>query len=59
MQRLQRQGFGRADPVPFTDSSPVTQVAAGGSLAPNGSLFVGLADGTFWACGSDTFRSAR
>ena len=41
--------------VPFTDSSPVTQVAAGGSLDSNGSLFVGLADGTFWACGSDTF----
>jgi alpha-tubulin suppressor-like RCC1 family protein len=41
--------------VPFTDSSPVTQVAAGGSLATNGSLLVGLADGTFWACGSDTF----
>ena len=41
--------------VPFTDSAPVTQVAAGGSLATNGSLLVGLADGTFWACGSDTF----
>lgn len=41
--------------VPFTDASPVTQVAAGGSLDSNGSLFVGLADGTFWACGSDTY----
>ena len=41
--------------VPFADSSPVNQVAAGGSLDTNGSLFVGLADGTFWACGSDTF----
>jgi alpha-tubulin suppressor-like RCC1 family protein len=41
--------------VPFTDSSPVTQVAAGGSLDTNGSLFVGLADGSFWACGSDTY----
>lgn len=41
--------------VPFTDSSPVTQVSAGGSLDSNGSLFVGLADGTFWTCGSDTF----
>jgi alpha-tubulin suppressor-like RCC1 family protein len=41
--------------VPFTDSSPVTEVTAGGSLDTNGSLLVGLADGTFWACGSDTF----
>jgi alpha-tubulin suppressor-like RCC1 family protein len=41
--------------VPFSDSSPVTQVAAGGSLDTNGSLFVGLADGSFWACGSDTY----
>ena len=40
--------------VPFTDSSPVTEVTAGGSLDTNGSLLVGLADGTFWACGSDT-----
>ncbi len=41
--------------VPFTNSAPVTQVAAGGSLDTNGSLFVGLGDGTFWACGSDTY----
>ena len=41
--------------VPFTDPSPAIQVAAGGSLASNGSLLVGLADGTFWACGSDTY----
>jgi len=41
--------------VPFTDPAPATQVAAGGSLASNGSLFIGLADGTFWACGSDTY----
>jgi alpha-tubulin suppressor-like RCC1 family protein len=41
--------------VPFTDSSPATQVAAGGSLASNGSLLVRLADGTLWACGSDTY----
>ena len=41
--------------VPFTDSSPATQVAAGGSLASNGSLLVKLADGTLWACGSDTY----
>ena len=41
--------------VPFTDSSPANQMAAGGSLSSNGSLIVGLADGTFWACGSDTY----
>ena len=41
--------------VPFTDSSPATQVAAGGSLSSNGSLLARLADGTVWACGSDTY----
>ena len=41
--------------VPFSNSSPAVQIAAGGSLDTNGSLLVGLADGTFWACGSDAY----
>ena len=40
--------------VPVTDSSEAIQVAAGG-ISEQWVAFFGLADGTFWACGSDTY----
>jgi alpha-tubulin suppressor-like RCC1 family protein len=41
--------------VSFPDSSPVTQVAEGGSSALNGQTIVMLADGTTWAWGNDSW----